>query len=110
MEVGRLRSEIRGQQLQIKSAKDLKVYHKAYALAMEKMADAFCRPSFLHQSSANLKPSKVFSLMVVLLHPASLPIRHSNAGFLISIGLEIPKGPNSGHYKLPFGLTLSERI
>jgi hypothetical protein len=27
--------EIRGQQLQIKSAKDMKVYQKAYALAME---------------------------------------------------------------------------
>jgi hypothetical protein len=30
---GRRRSESRGQQLQIKSAKDLKVYQKAYALA-----------------------------------------------------------------------------
>ena len=29
------RSEVRGQQLQIKSAKNLKVYQKAYALAME---------------------------------------------------------------------------
>jgi hypothetical protein len=36
MEVGDLRSEVEGQQLQIKSAKDLKVYQKAYA---------FCRPS-----------------------------------------------------------------
>ena len=35
MDEGRRRSEIRGQQLQIKSAKDLKVYQKAYALAME---------------------------------------------------------------------------
>jgi len=34
-EVGSRRSEIRGQLLQIKSAKDLKVYQKAYALAME---------------------------------------------------------------------------
>ena len=32
---GRRKSEIRGQQLQIKSAKDLKVYQSAYALAME---------------------------------------------------------------------------
>ena len=35
MDDGRRSSEIRGQQLQIKSAKDLKVYQKAYALAME---------------------------------------------------------------------------
>ena len=35
MDEGRRRSEIRGQQLHIKSAKDLKVYQKAYALAME---------------------------------------------------------------------------
>jgi hypothetical protein len=35
MDEGRRRSEIRGQQLQIKSAKDLKVCQKAYALAME---------------------------------------------------------------------------
>ena len=32
-DAGRRKSEIRGQQLQIKSAKDLKVYQKAYALA-----------------------------------------------------------------------------
>ena len=58
-----------------------------------------------------LKPQTAESVtMIALLHPASLPIRHSNAGFLISIGLEIPMGANLVLYKLPFGLTLFERI
>jgi len=52
--IGDRRSEIRGQQMQIKSAKDLKIYRKAFDSTMEifamlnekgKKADAFCRPS-----------------------------------------------------------------
>ena len=55
-------------------------------------------------------PMKALNLMVGLLHPASLPIRHSNAGFLISTGQEIPMVTSPVLCKLPFGLTLFERI
>ena len=51
-----------------------------------------------------------FITMGVLTRLTSLPIPHSDAGFLLLIGSGISMGPISVLYKLPFGSTLSGRI